>query len=636
MFELKERDGLSRICQLTTAHGKVETPTLLPVINPNQLLIKPKEMVLAFGIKALITNSYIIRKHEDLREPALRDGLHNLIDFDGMIMTDSGTFQSHIYGDIDVNHLDIVEFQEKIGSDIGTILDVFGEPDHTHSRAKADLEETIRRGKESTPLKGKMLLAGPIQGGVYADLRKKSAKEMSALDFDFHPIGGVVPLMEKQRYDLLVDAIINSKMGLTPDRPVHLFGCGHPMVFPLAALLGCDFFDSSAYAKFAKDGRMMFSDGTRFLRELKELPCECPVCTSHSPETLMASPEKEKLIAMHNLHVSFGEIRRVKQAIREGRIWELAEQRCRNHPTLLEGFRQIAKYRDWLERFEPLSRELAFMHVGADSHHRPTISRYRKNLGSRYEPAVCPRNIIFKEGRKPYYRYYAGRIVELGGANFWVNSYFGPAPIELDEIYPLSQSVTPETLESSTLSDIGQYLEAYMKTVKGEVIDNSPECPMTEGTFDIDARRIRAVADFQFGKGAADALLSGEIELVKSKKTGRIRNVIVEGQHVLSMRATDGFYTLKPEGAKLLHAAFPAPKLRVKVLTETTEFNREGKNVMAKFVLDCDENLAIGDECLVVDEDDKLAAIGRVQMIKEEMLAFNTGIAVKTRDGIKN
>ena len=68
----------------------------------------------------------------------------------------------------------------------------------------------------------------------------------------------------------------------TPAGPVHLFGAGHPMVFALAALLGCDMFDSASYAKFARDDRFMFPEGTASLSDMKEVHCHCPACQSHS------------------------------------------------------------------------------------------------------------------------------------------------------------------------------------------------------------------------------------------------------------------------------------------------------------------------------------------------------------------
>ena len=106
------------------------------------------------------------------------------------------------------------------------------------------------------------------------------------MDIDVHPIGGVVPLMEQYRYAELVDVIMSSKKGLNPNRPVHLFGAGHPMLLAFAALMGCDFFDSASYAKFARDDRMMFVDGTFRLAEMESLDCNCPACRGHTLEEL--------------------------------------------------------------------------------------------------------------------------------------------------------------------------------------------------------------------------------------------------------------------------------------------------------------------------------------------------------------
>ena len=125
IFEIKNRDVAGRICKFSTKHGTVTTPNLMPVINPNKMIITPKEMKKLFGTEIVITNSYIINKEEKLREIALKEGIHKLIDFDWPVMTDSGTFQSYVYGDINIDPIEIVEFQRDIGSDIGTILDIF-------------------------------------------------------------------------------------------------------------------------------------------------------------------------------------------------------------------------------------------------------------------------------------------------------------------------------------------------------------------------------------------------------------------------------------------------------------------------------------------------------------------------------
>ena len=139
----------------------------------------------------------------------------------------------------------------------------------------------------------------------------------------------------------------------------------------------------------------------------------------------------------------------------------------------------------------------------------------------------------------------------------------------------------------------------------------------------------------QFGRGAGRALLDGDVELKKSENTGKIRNVLVDGEHVLSMRANDGFFTLKVAGAERLRKAFPAPRLRVQVKEDSVPFNREGKNVFCSFVEECDPDIRPMDEVLVVDPSDELVAVGRALLTRDEMFAFSTGIAVKVRDGVK-
>ena len=87
-FEVTQRDGRARLGRLHTEHGVLETPALLPVVNPNIRTVEPRVMWDKYGIQALITNSYIMWKHDDLREVAQRDGVHGLLDFPGVIMTD--------------------------------------------------------------------------------------------------------------------------------------------------------------------------------------------------------------------------------------------------------------------------------------------------------------------------------------------------------------------------------------------------------------------------------------------------------------------------------------------------------------------------------------------------------------------
>lgn len=126
------------------------------------------------------------------------------------------------------------------------------------------------------------------------------------------------------------------------------------------------------------------------------------------------------------------------------------------------------------------------------------------------------------------------------------------------------------------------------------------------------------------------------MELVKSKNTDKIRNIIVDGEHILSLRAEDGFFTMRPGAARRLMKAFAPPRLRVKVKDDAIPFVQEGRNTFCGFILDADPELRPMDEVVVVDKNDKLLAIGRAILVPEEMKAMTKGIAVKVREGVKD
>src|SRR5439155_1162407 len=83
----------------------------------------------------------------------------------------------------------VIEFQKSIGTDLGTMLDVFSEPSHDRDRAFADIDETIHRAKEADSLRGDMALVGAVQGGLHPDLRERCAREVSSLGVSVCAIG---------------------------------------------------------------------------------------------------------------------------------------------------------------------------------------------------------------------------------------------------------------------------------------------------------------------------------------------------------------------------------------------------------------------------------------------------------------
>lgn len=454
-FEILHKDLAGRIGRLCTPHGTVETPALMPVVNPHLQIISAKE-IQKMGFSIMITNSYIIYKDEALRNQALEKGLHSLLGFEGPIMTDSGAFQLSVYGKIDVTPQEILKFQSDIQTDIHVPLDKPTPPDVPFDRAAAELKETEKRLEEALKSRAGSLLAAPIQGSTYPNLRVAAARFLRSKGFDLYPVGGVVPLMETYRFRDLVEVVTASKRGLGPGAPVHLFGAGHPMVFALAAAMGCDLFDSAAYALYAREGRYMTSSGTWRLEEMRYLPCSCETCQGHSAQELNESPEKALLLAKHNLFSSLREINLVKQCILEGSLWDLLEARCRAHPRLLDGLKALSSKAEWLERLDTSSKS-TFFYLSPESASRPEVVRY----ASRIDRLSFSGDVLITDDNSRNND--SSRKAEKFDCILHFKPPFGPYPSELSETYPLNAEVPAKPDQSAikiALSHAKRLMEA--------------------------------------------------------------------------------------------------------------------------------------------------------------------------------
>ncbi len=146
-------------------------------------------------------------------------------------------------------------------------------------------------------------------------------------------------------------------------------------------------------------------------------------------------------------------------------------------------------------------------------------------------------------------------------------------------------------------------------------------------------RRIRSVADYQFGKGVGMMFFPDNVKIVFSRKTGRIRYVFLEGKRLGTMRPTDGFFSLSIGGAKrIVHSVQPA-KCFVTVRSDVAKFIADGGDVFAAHIVRADDEVRAKDEVIVLDEEGKVLAVGRAVLSGEEMKAFKRGVAVKVRRG---
>jgi len=491
-FEIKERDLLARIGRLKTKHGSIETPLLFPVVNPSIQPISPKKMGEVFGCEALITNAYILKKRFQ-NQPAEK-GLHKFLDFNGTIMTDSGAYQILRYGDIQTTPKEIVQYQEEIDTDIATILDHPTGLKVTKKHAEKTVNTTTKNAKQlfKTKTRQDTLWVGPIQGGQHLDLITKSAKQMRKLPFNIHALGSPTEIMQQYRFDLLTDMILTAKMNLPINKPLHLFGAGHPIMFTLAIALGCDLFDSAAYAIYARQNRYMTPNGTHRLEELDYFPCPCPKCTKTTPKQVLELPtqERQTFLAEHNLHTCQAEIKQIKQAIKNGRLWEHLQTRAHTHPTLLQALKKLKKYEDYIEKHSPTTKKSGIFFYDYTDLARPEVVRYRKKLTERYSPPKEAEILLLtpQTRTKPFSKSKQYKpITKLLQNTFkqhqnkihtcFYAAPFGIIPIELDEIYPLSQHETTQPLDKETIEYVTTQTANYIKNTnyKTIILINDPE-----------------------------------------------------------------------------------------------------------------------------------------------------------------
>ena len=675
-FEVRAKDGLARLGRFTTKHGTVKTPLLMPVIHPGKSVIKSQDLVDKYGFQMVITNSYIIRSHERFKDVAVQKGVHGLLNFNGPIMTDSGTFQMYYHSlpDEEIDPLEIVEFQKSIGTDIGTILDVFSDPKVGRSKVEQDMLISLERAKLSVDKKGEMMLAGTVHGGMYPDLRETSAKGLAQLDFDVHPIGGVVPFMEQYRYADIVRATLAAKKHLPPDRPVHLFGCGHPMLFAQAALLGCDFFDSASYAKFAEAGRMLLPTGTIHLEQLTELPCECPICSNTTAQELKGLEKKEKDLQLmkHNLYVSAAEMRHVRQAISDGKLFELAAIRARVHPTLLEAFRVMMEQGNMLVDADPIGKTASIFYTGPETVNRPEILNFYNRTLELY-PYRTTKDVIIipDDANRPYSETASTIISEVRKRSdreliLLFLTPLGIVPWELEHVHPAQQGVFPETIDVQSIEIVQQRLSRFLDSLSYEnliwfertastnpivdsikdrgktvitdsassVIDELGE-PSDENQ-DWTRRKLRAILSYQWGPEVAKLSDHQDLNVDISRSTGKIRHVKLGGEIILTLVPTTGLFTATYEGGLQLTKLGIDPKYIVKLDDEVRQFVIDGKSALAKFIVHANPDLQAGEEVVVVDSSDTLLGVGKALLSGDEMIAFQRGVAVNIRHSMKS
>src|SRR6478609_110670 len=357
-FELTATDGAARAGVLTTAHGEVRTPVFMPVGTKGTVKTLHPDEVRALGAQILLGNTYHL--HFRPRDELIRDrrGLHRFMAWDAPILTDSGGFQVFALRDtvakVDDDGVTFnnvydgsparftpelsAQVQANLGSDIAMCLDHVPSPDLPRRK----LEDAVRRTTEwarrqrHAPRADGQLRFGISQGGVDAELRKRSTEEIVELDFDGNAIGGLAIGEDRA---LTFETTDWATQLMPTDKPRYFMGIGDPEGVLEVIEAGVDMFDCVLPTRTARTGSALTAEGRLNLRNARfardELPleegCDCPACTRFSRAYVRHLVNQQeilglRLLSLHNLRFLLDLVAAAREAIERGRLRSYKEQ----------------------------------------------------------------------------------------------------------------------------------------------------------------------------------------------------------------------------------------------------------------------------------------------------------------------
>ena len=356
-FQVLATDGRARYGKLKGTHGETETPCFMPVGTLGAVKGIPWDRISEMGYSLVLSNVYhlYLRPGIDIVEKA--GGLHRFVNWNGLILTDSGGFQVFSLGKLMKitedgiyfkSHIDgsehffspelVVQFEEKMGVDIGMVLDECTPYPATYEYAKHSMERTVRWALRSVRARttDKTAIFGIVQGGVYDDLRIKCVELLKDLPFEGFAIGGLSvgePKEEMYRITELVAPL------LPEEKPRYLMGVGKPEDIIKAVEAGVDMFDCVIPTRNARNGTLFTSRGKINIKSAKykndfsppDPECDCYTCRNFTKaylRHLYISKEINSAIlnTIHNLHFYNNLMKRIREAIKSGKFQEFKEE----------------------------------------------------------------------------------------------------------------------------------------------------------------------------------------------------------------------------------------------------------------------------------------------------------------------
>lgn len=350
-------EGMARAGVLSTAHGDVQTPFFMPVATMGAVKTLSSSELTDLGTQVVISNSYLLSLRPG--DGRIRDlgGLHRFMAWDRPIFTDSGGFQmikrDYLQGasaegvrlrspyDGKVQMLTperCMEIQSNLGSDVAMALDDCPPAGASREHVLGSLERTTdwaRRARAAHSRPGQLLFA-IVQGGVFDDLRERSARELAGIGFAGYGIGGLCIGEAKEDMRRAVGVSIQN---LPEDAPRYLMGVGEPTDVLRAIEMGVDVFDSVYPARNARHqtiltwggrlniGRAEYADDTSPLSH----GCQCPTCRSYTRAYVNHMFKVKELFAMraatlHNIFFTHELVTAARTAIGEARFREFKSE----------------------------------------------------------------------------------------------------------------------------------------------------------------------------------------------------------------------------------------------------------------------------------------------------------------------
>ncbi|GIP39224.1 queuine tRNA-ribosyltransferase [Paenibacillus sp. J31TS4] len=347
----------ARLGRVHTPHGVIETPAFMPVGTLATVKTMAPEELKQMDAQIILSNTYhlFLRPGHELVKRA--GGLHKFMNWDRPILTDSGgfqvfslselrkiteegvTFRSHLNGDkLFLSPEKVMEIENALGADIMMAFDECPPYPAEHSYAKQSLERTTRwaeRCLKAHARPDEQALFGIVQGGMFEDLRKQSAADLTSLDFPGYAIGGLSVGEPKP----LMYQVLDYTVPLLPaGKPRYLMGVGSPDALVEGAIRGVDMFDCVLPTRIARNGTCMTSEGRLVVRNAKyaedfgplDPACSCYTCTHYSRAYIRHLIKADetfgiRLTTYHNLHFLLELMRQVRQAIREDRLGDFRD-----------------------------------------------------------------------------------------------------------------------------------------------------------------------------------------------------------------------------------------------------------------------------------------------------------------------